>query len=187
MRNFYLALAGSLLLALVACSAEPEIHSAATANARTDTQAPSASTTPIDQPSLPQRRRLSPGWWTLSEVHTALDLRPEQVDAFAKRLRNDELSYQLAQSELRQSRQRQTKLLEAHDMDAGQIRTIHRDQLLPQSERILQINFEARLWVRQQLTPEQVQAALRYSPHFFRARWFRSARGTVREVRLEKP
>ncbi len=185
MRTLHLALAGLLLLSLVACGAEPESTSPTSASPLADGQAP---TVPTDTQANPtQRRGLSPGWWTLPEVQTALMLSPEQIDSFTKHLRNDELSYQLAQTALRQSRRRQTTLLEASVIDAEQIRAIHREQLLPQSERIVQINFEARLWVRQQLTPEQVQAALRYSPRFFRARWFRSARGAVREVRLEKP
>jgi len=185
MRCLHFALTGLFSLGLAACNADVEHARVTASDPLPDASTPVATPdTPSNAENRPPRRGLRPGWWTLDEAQRALQLSPAQIEAFAKRLRNDELSYQLAQTELRQARRRQAQLLEMEDVDIEQIRALHREQLQPRSERILQINFEARLWVREQLSADQVQAALRFSPRFFRARWFRSSKGAVQEVKM---
>lgn len=170
---------------LCACRAEHAAAEHATSSADESPASTAQSAIPQSRVNRTPRPRLAPGWWSSAEMQTTLKLSPAQVDAFSRRLRNDELSYQLAQTEMRQARRDQAALLEAFPIDVAAVSAVHQERLQPPSQRILQINFEARLWVRQQLSPAQVRAALDYSPHFFRARWFRSARGKVQEVKME--
>jgi hypothetical protein len=115
-----------------------------------------------------------------------LQLPKAQSDQLTEHLRNLELSYQLAQSDLRQIRVEQLRMLEDPSVSAADIERFHRERLRTASIAMLDLNIAARLWVREHVTPEQLAGILRTSPGFFRVRWFRSARvptvqGKVRE------
>jgi hypothetical protein len=121
------------------------------------------------------------GWWNNPDVLALLALSDAQNTELTDQLRNMELSYQLAQSQLKTARHQQASMLEDPSVASATIEAFHREQLQTQSAVMLDLNIKARLLAREKLTAAQLAILLQRSPGFFRARWFRPARVQMRQ------
>lgn len=197
MSSFRLLAAALFFSSLLGCSAaEPDrldsVEPASTTQAPSDTSPPVQAQDYRDlednadeSDGEPVVKRLV-GWWNHPEILSRLDLEEKQSEAMTTYLRNIELSYQLSQSKLKQARLEQTRMIEDPKASRSQIEKINREQLQPLSISMLELNIEARLWVREQLSDEQLASILKTSPGFFRGRWFRPSSHAVREGKIKE-
>lgn len=183
----------------VACSSATSEATAAAAAIEAATATPSEGSVDASEATLPDPsaapaddRDEEPvvlallGWWTREDMRIALSLSDRQNAAFSSQLRNFELSYQLAHTKLRDARRAQARMIEDADTPGAQILAFHREQMQKYSTETLEINIQARLWVREQLSTQQMAVVLQRWPGFFRARWFRPARTEVRQGQVRE-
>jgi hypothetical protein len=195
MNRLLIALLGAGLLAasIAACSrAEPATETTPerppaliaqpTPAADDEQEAPSALSDGDEEPRIPGLV----AWWTRPDINAVLQLSDAEAREIGGHLRNLELSYQLAQTRLREARRAQTRMIEDVNIEGADILRFHREQLQTLSTEALELNIAARVWVRDRLSAEQKAAILERSPGFFRARWFRPARVNVREGEVRK-
>lgn len=126
------------------------------------------------------------GWWDRPEALSGLGLTEADVATIAPQLRNIELSYQLAQTQLRDARKQQLQMLQDPSVSSERIRQFHASELQRLSAAMLEQNLAARLLVREQLSEAQLAAVEQHSPGFFRIRWFRNARIPVHQGRVSE-
>jgi hypothetical protein len=130
-----------------------------------------------DEPIIPH----VVGWWNNAEILSRLNLPEDKSTALVAHLKNLELSYQLAQTKLKQARHEQTRMFEDPGSTRADIERLNREQVQALSISMLELNIEARLWVREQLSEQQLASMFKVAPGFFRARWFRPSRIPMRE------
>jgi hypothetical protein len=135
-----------------------------------------------DEPIIPH----VVGWWNNAEILSRLNLPEDKSAALVAHLKNLELSYQLAQSRLKQARHEQTRMIEDPAATRADIERLNREQLQTLSISMLELNIEARLWVREQLSDQQIASMLKVAPGFFRARWFRPSRAPMRQGQVKE-
>lgn len=196
MKRLLIAVPGALLAAVSMCAcsrAAPESAAADNAGrpASIASAVPAATPTPVEEPAVSEREEdpVIPGlvaWWTRPDVGAVLQLSEAEAKEIAGHLRNLELSYQLAQTRLRDARREQTRMIEDASVAGADILRFHREQLQTLSTEALELNIAARVWVRERLSAEQKAAILKRAPGFFRARWFRTARMNVHEGEVRK-
>jgi hypothetical protein len=159
-------------------------------------RAPSASSTGLNKSAdapdvdadIGDEEPVIPGivaWWTRADKLFDFEFPGQEMATLSDRLSNLELSYQLAQSQLRQARREQVRMLEDPAIADAEIERLHRERLQAASAAMLQANFSARLWARKHLTEDQLAAILKAYPTFFRVRWFRTPRGPVVQGQVE--
>lgn len=120
-------------------------------------------------------------WWQQEKVCTELGLGAELRKKIAAELDNLQTSYQLTQTRLNDARKMQTALLLGADFDREKVKAFNQKEVVPLSEKMQALNFEARLVVRAALSAEQLAKIAAQHPRFFTARWFKTSPLPVRE------
>lgn len=190
MKNNY-CLCALLWLCVItaACTREPSADAAVSPAAPAAVAAAPSSTSASAQlplPATPPRMPGIVGWWDRPEALTGLGLTEADVAGIAPQLRNIELSYQLAQTQLREARKQQLQMLQDPSISSERIRQFHASELQRLSAAMLEHNLAARLLVREQLSEAQLATIEQHSPGFFRIRWFRDARIPVHQGRVSE-
>ncbi|MEZ5456611.1 MAG: hypothetical protein R3F04_10965 [Lysobacteraceae bacterium] len=174
-------LIAAMACGLLACHDE----SVATLNKPSATSSPAREATAEAEPGLATRSREGKAaltaWWNRPEVLAILQLSPQQQKDFERYLSNQELGYQLASANLKRARTEQIRMIEDPQITRDVIEAFHREHIQSESTSMLEANIQARLWVRERLSPQQLQALLLHDPRFFRASWFRRARGELQQ------
>lgn len=187
MRKFVrLDIRTQLLLAVMACgllACDAEQVNPTIEDTPTGASTEGGSTT--NEPRLASRSREGKAaltaWWVRPEVLAVLQLSPQQQIEFERYLTNQELGYQLASANLKRARNQQIQMIEDPQTRRDVIEVFHREHIQAESTAMLEANIQARLWVRERLSPQQLQSIIQHDPRFFRAGWFRRARGDLQQ------
>lgn len=179
-----------LLLALAAASAAVGAGqpAAAAANAHAAPAAGAeADADPADAEPAPARRGARfVGWWQDAELSAEIGIPAGLRQQLATELENLQISYQITQTRLNEARKKQSAMLADPGESRDQLLAFNRTEILPLSEKMQSLNFEARLLVRSRLDRAQLLEVGKH-PQFFSGRWFKASPLPVREGKVAAP
>jgi hypothetical protein len=123
------------------------------------------------------------GWWQREEFCAELGIDPALRKQLAAELDNMQVTYQVIQTRLTEARQRQSALL--LDPAAGKDKLyMSHGAVAAASDSLRELNFEARLLVRDKLKPGQLARIAGMKPQFFASRWFKASAVPVLEGKV---
>lgn len=123
------------------------------------------------------------GWWQREEFCAELGIDSALRKQLAAELENMQTTYQVIQTRLTEARQRQSALL--LDPAAGKDKLyFSHGAVAAASDSLRELNFEARLLVRDKLKAGQLARIAGIQPQFFSARWFKASAVPVLEGKV---
>lgn len=116
------------------------------------------------------------GWWTNQTLCQEWKISDSQLQELTKTLENFQISYQVQQNKLNQARKEQSGMFLDPKVNAADLAKFNQENVADPSSQMQDINFKARLFVRESLSADQLALIQAKNPGFFSAKWFQGNR-----------
>lgn len=123
-------------------------------------------------------------WWSSAELCEKLGISEDLRKEFEVKLNNMQITYQIAQGNLKASRDKQSKMFYDGSVSEAELAAFHAEHVAGNSDEMQRVNFQARTMVRKMLSKEQLAKIEATRPNFFGARWFRFSSVRVQEGKV---